>query len=97
RTQRGAGGDAARGDEQGARTHAPGANHHARRSRRNGMPRRRGSTPLFDGKAVPKTQFTFPDPVAYGVTVKGRVRRAKRWAKFTVTFGLRADPRPASG
>ncbi|HZR94665.1 MAG TPA: hypothetical protein VFA56_03160 [Gaiellaceae bacterium] len=56
-----------------------------------------GSTPLFDGKAVPKTQFTFPDPVAYGVTVKGRVRRAKRWAKFTVTFGLRADPRPASG
>jgi hypothetical protein len=55
-----------------------------------------GNPPLLDGKATPKTQFTFPDAAAYGITVAGRVRRATRWAKFTVTFGIRADPSSSS-
>ncbi|MDX6408097.1 MAG: hypothetical protein QOE13_1168 [Gaiellaceae bacterium] len=47
-------------------------------------------TVLLDGKAPRKTQFTFPDIGAYGITVAGRVRRNNAWAAFKVTFGIRA-------
>ena len=55
-----------------------------------------GGDTLLDGKAVPKIEFVFPEPKAYGIKVTGRVKRAKHWAKFTVTFGIRADPAPTS-
>jgi hypothetical protein len=45
---------------------------------------------LLDEKAVPTIHFTFPEAGAYGITVAGRVRRNHAWAKFKVTFGLRA-------
>jgi hypothetical protein len=45
---------------------------------------------LLDGKALRKTMFTFPEVGAYGITVAGRVRRNNAWAKFKVTFGIRA-------
>jgi hypothetical protein len=46
---------------------------------------------LLDGRAARKFFFTFPEPRAYGITVAGRVLRKHKWAKFTVTFGIRAD------
>jgi hypothetical protein len=49
-----------------------------------------GGDVLLDDVALPKRQVTFPDSTAYGITVSGRVRRAERWAKFSVTFGIRA-------
>jgi hypothetical protein len=46
---------------------------------------------LLDNRAVRKMTFTFPEPRAYGITLAGRVLRKHKWAKFTVTFGIRAD------
>jgi|SRR5690348_2177948 hypothetical protein len=45
---------------------------------------------LLDGPAVPRRTFTFPSAGAYGITVAGRVKRNGKWARFKVTFGIRA-------
>jgi hypothetical protein len=46
---------------------------------------------LLAEKAVRKMYYTFPESRAYGITIAGRVRRNHKWAKFIVTFGIRAD------
>jgi hypothetical protein len=46
---------------------------------------------LLKSPATSRTEFTFPDPAAYQVTLSGRVLRKGKWAAFRVAFAYRAD------
>ena len=46
---------------------------------------------LLKAPATSRTEFTFPDPAAYQITLSGRVLRKGKWAAFKVAFAYRAD------
>jgi len=46
---------------------------------------------LRRGRAGPRTEFTFPEPGAYRITVAGRVKRGAVWRWFKVSYAIRAN------
>ena len=54
---------------------------------------------LLSGKALPRTEFVFPEAGAYRIDFAGRVKRIVkqriRWVPFKVWFAIRASDAPS--